>query len=81
MVGVDCAKATTTMKVVEYQESERESIRQRISKHYQDAWHMDQTKADKMAFNEVESIEEMLKSFPASIILERRGNIFRERKI
>jgi len=80
MVGLDCAKATTTMKVVELPVKRRE-VFDRLVKHYREGWKMTVKAAKETARDELKDLLKIVSSFPLGVVLEKRGSKFQTRKV
>jgi len=79
MVGIDCAKATTTMKVMELPVKRRD-ITEQLKKHYQGDWKMKASVAEKMARDEIKEMVGIADKFPVGAIVEKRGDVLQVRK-
>jgi hypothetical protein len=79
MVGIECAKATTTMKVEELDTTEQQ-VFEKLKRHYMEDWLMDEKRAEKMARDELEDLKRIAKTFRAGAVLEKRGAVFQIRK-
>lgn len=79
MVGLDCAKSTTTMKVAELPVKRRE-VFDRLVKHYREGWKMKVKVAKEMARDELKDLLKIVISFPLGVVLEKRGDTFSTRK-
>ena len=83
MVGVQCNKATTTMKVIQI-EMTRESLTNDLRDNYKEGgWYdlMGAESAEKSIRREVEDLIRLSDSFPVGSIVEKRGNKFQVRKV
>lgn len=79
MVGLECAKATTTMRVVEVRTSRKEVLA-KLKRHYQKDWKMKAAKAEKMARDETKDLLKIAASFPLGVVLEKRGDKLQTRR-
>jgi len=79
MVGLECAKATTTMKVAEVPVKRREIVA-RLKKHYREDWKMKAKEAEKIVKDEMKDLADVVAVFPLGAVIEKRGNVFQMRK-
>jgi len=79
MVGLDCAKATTTMKVADLPVKRRE-VFDRLVKHYKEGWKMKVKAAKETARDELKDLSKIVASFPRGVVLEKRGDKFQTRR-
>lgn len=79
MVGLECAKATTTMKVAEEAGKKRELF-ERLKKHYREGWKMGEKEAEKIAKDELKDLVRLAEAFPLGAVIEKRGSTFQIRK-
>lgn len=79
MVGLDCAKSTTTMKVAELPVKRRE-VFDRLVKHYREGWKMKVKAAKETARGELKDLSKIVASFPLGVVLEKRGSKFQTRR-
>ena len=80
MVGIECGKATTTMKVAELDTTEQR-VFERLKRHYMEDWLMDEIRAEKMARDELKDLKRIAKTFRVGAVLEKRGDVVRARKL
>jgi len=79
MVGIDCAKATTTMKVAELPAKRRE-VFDRLVKHYREGWKMTVKRAKETARDDLKDLSRIVARFQLGVVLEKRGSKFQARK-
>jgi hypothetical protein len=79
MVGIDCAKATTTMKVVDLDVKCLEIVG-RLKKHYVEDWKMEEDRAMETAIEELTDLRAVVEKFPTGCVVEKRGDAFQIRK-
>jgi hypothetical protein len=79
MVGLECAKATTTMKVAEVPVKKKE-IFERLKKHYRKDWKMKAKAAEKIARDEMKDLVGVVVPVQLGAVIEKRGNTFQTRK-
>ena len=82
MVGVQCNKATTTMKVIQVERT-REELTDALRDNYKEGgWYnlMGAEPAEKSIRREVEDLIRLSEGFPVGSIVEKRGNKFQVRK-
>jgi hypothetical protein len=79
MVGIECAKATTTMRVMDLSVKRREVV-ERLKKHYQEDWKLKASVAEKMARDEVKELLGVADKFPIGAIVEKRGDVLQSRR-
>jgi hypothetical protein len=79
MVGLECAKATTTMKVAEVPAKKREIVA-RLKKHYREDWKMKAKAAEKIVRDEMKDLADVVATFPLGAVIEKRGDTFQIRK-
>lgn len=80
MVGIDCSKATTTMKVVDLEVKCLEIV-SRLKEHYVKDWKMDEKRALITAIEELIDLRMSVKQFPLGAIIEKRGDVFQIRNV
>jgi hypothetical protein len=80
MSGLDCSKATTTIKVIE-SDITSEDLSKKITDFYINAWKMEENKAKELAKEEVKDLLRIVNSLEVGAILEKRGTKFQERKV
>jgi hypothetical protein len=80
MVGIECGKATTTMKVAELDTTEQQ-VFERLKRLYMEDWLMDHEDAEKMARGELEDLRRIAKTFRVGAVLEKRGDVVGIRKL
>ena len=79
MVGLECAKATTTMKVAEVPMKKKE-IFKRLKKHYRESWKMKAKEAEKIVRDEMKDLADVAAAFPIGAVIEKRGDTFQMRR-
>jgi hypothetical protein len=80
MVGIDCTKSTTTMKVKTVGAT-KDFVTTKLKLHYIVNWKMDPERAEKVAKTELKDLQEVVKGIPEGTILEKRGDSFLRRGI
>jgi hypothetical protein len=79
MVGLDCNKATTTMMVTEVDKIRPIFIK--LVEYYHKDWKMSEERAEEIALNELLDLAEVANKFGVGAILEKRLDVFKERKL
>ena len=73
-------KGTTTIRVVEINDKQKDEIVSAIVKHLTDTWKFNAKTATKMAMDDFKELSRIAGAFTVGAILERRGEVFQERK-